>query len=453
MEIKNRKIAVAGMGKTGVDTAFFLAKRGALVYVTENAATEQVKKSAAELETKGIRTEIGGHTEKFMEGAELLVSSPGVPDKSLPIMYAENRKIPVISEIELAFAFSPTKKIIAVTGTDGKTTTTALTGAIFMKAGLPSVVCGNIGNTFIGELDRLDADTWVVLEISSFQLEKTRTFRPLVACLLNIAEDHFDRHLSMENYVDAKKRVFANQGMDNFAVLNHDDSYCRSIARDLKSRKFFFSRENMIEKGVYLNGNVVFSNMSEDTGGIIEIDRTNLWGKGNSENVMASVLTGLICGIDRNTIREAVYEFTPLPHRLEKVAEIKGVLFINDSKSTNPHSVINALSSIEEKNNAILIMGGQNKDISFLSVIPHFKNRVKLLVLLGEAKEFLQAEFKNCKIPVRPVNSMEEAVRIGFKNASSGDIVLLSPGCASFDMFRNYKERGDAFKKAVNSSL
>lgn len=452
MEIKNKKIVVAGMGKTGFDTAVFLAERGADVFVTENGSTEQAKKIASDLEKKGIKTEIGGHTEKFIEGAQMLVPSPGVPNNSLPIRYAETKKIPVISEIELAFAFSPTEKIIAITGTNGKTTTTSLTGAIFKEANIPSVVCGNIGNTFIGEFDKLTADTYVVLEISSFQLEKTKKFRPFIACLLNIAEDHFDRHFTMQNYIDAKKRIFANQTEDDFAILNCDDAYCRDIAKTLKAGTLFFSRKEIPEKGVYLKGKTVFSNMNK-SGEIIDIKKTKLWGKGNSENIMASVLIGLLCGIEETAIRKAVYEFTPLPHRMEKVAEIKSVSFINDSKSTNPHSIINALESIEEKNNAVLIMGGKNKDISFVSVIPYFKNKVKLLVLLGEAKEFLYQEFKNCGIPLKLAGSMKETVGISFQSASAGDIVLFSPGCASFDMFKNYKERGNAFKKEVNSLL
>ncbi|MBN1445026.1 MAG: UDP-N-acetylmuramoyl-L-alanine--D-glutamate ligase [Candidatus Omnitrophica bacterium] len=450
MEIKNKKIVVAGMGKTGLDTAVFLAKRGADVFVTESSASEEVKKTATGLEAKGIKTETGGHTEKFMEGAAMLVPSPGVPDNSLPIRNAENKKIPVISEIELAFAFSPTEKIIAITGTNGKTTTTSLTGAILKEAGIPAAVCGNIGNTFIGEFDKLAPDTHVVLEISSFQLEKTKKFKPFIACLLNIAEDHFDRHFSMRNYTDAKKKIFANQAGDDFAILNYDDFYCMNIAKTLKSKTLFFSRGEISGKGIYLEGKTVFSKLNGSRE-IIEIDKTRLWGKGNSENIMASVLIGLLCGVEDDTIRKAVYGFTPLPHRMEKAAEINGVFFINDSKSTNPHSVINALESIEEKNNAVLIMGGKNKDISFVSVIPYFKNKVKLLVLLGEAKEFLHEEFKNCGIPLKLAGSMKETVSISFQNASAGDIVLFSPGCASFDMFKNYKERGDVFKKEVDS--
>lgn len=452
MEIKNKKIVVAGLGKTGFDTAVFLANRGAYVFVTENTASEGINKNASILKDKGIKTEAGGHTERFLEGAELFVVSPGIPDTSLPVSYALAKKIPLISEIELAFSFSESRKIAAITGTNGKTTTTSLTGALFKNANLPCVVCGNIGNTFIGEIDKIRPDTWVILEVSSFQLEKTVAFRPFVGCLMNVAEDHFDRHPSMKEYVAAKKRLFTNQDEKDLAVLNYDDAYCRDIAGTIKSGKFFFSHNGIREKGVYLKENTIISNLSGNREEITGISGTNLWGKGNEENIMASVLIGLLCGItDKNTIRKTICEFTPLPHRLERAGEVKGIAFINDSKSTNPHSVINALESIEKNSNVVLIMGGKDKGTSFSGVIPHLKNRVKMLILLGETKKILEEEFKYTGIPHKTVNSMKEAVKTGLKNAAAGDIVLFSPGCSSFDMFKDYKERGNVFKKEVQS--
>ncbi|HOL22427.1 MAG TPA: UDP-N-acetylmuramoyl-L-alanine--D-glutamate ligase [bacterium] len=452
MDIKNKKVVVAGMGTTGRESALFLSRKGADVFLTETKATEQIQKEASLLNKKGIKTEIGGHTEKFLAGMEILVVSPGVPDEALPVKYAESRNIPIISEIELAFIFSPTKKIIAITGTDGKTTTTALTGAILRKAGIPAVVCGNIGNPFIGELENVAEDVYVVLEVSSFQLERTKSFKPFIGCLLNIAEDHFDRHHTMKNYVEAKKKAFINQDKNDFAVFNYNDSYCREIAREVKAEVFFFGYNRMKEKGVYAEGDNIFSNI-KDIEEIINIRKTKLWGKGNTENVMASALIGLLCDLSPEHIREAIYTFTPLPHRLERVGEINGVLFINDSKSTNPHSVINALDSIEDNTATILIMGGRNKDMSFSSVLPHFKKKVVLIILMGEAKEELAEEFKNSGVPLILVDTVKDAVRQAFKSAKSGNIVMFSPGCTSFDMFNNYKERGDAFKKEVFSLL
>lgn len=452
MEIKNKKVVVVGMGSTGFETALFLSSKGADVFLTENKNTEEIYKNAILLNEKGIKTEIGGHTEKFIEGMELLVVSPGVPDEALPVRYAESKKIPVISEIELAFNFSPTEKIIAITGTNGKTTTTALVGKILKKADLPSVVCGNIGNPFIGELGKITRDTYVVLEVSSFQLERTKRFKPLIACLLNISEDHIDRHRTMKNYIEAKKRIFVNQDENNFAILNYDDSYCRQIASEIKALKFFLSYNVIKEKGLYVKEDSIISNI-KGIEEIVNIKETKLWGKGNSYNMMAAALTGILCGIKTDVIKEALCKFTPLPHRLEKIAEINGVLFVNDSKSTNPHSVINALDSIEDNRETILIMGGRNKDMSFSTVIPHFKKKVVLIILFGEAKEELAREFSTSGIPLAKVDTLNQAVELSLKNGRKGSIVMFSPGCTSFDMFNNYKERGDAFKKVVLSLL
>ncbi len=454
MEINNKKIVIAGMGKTGIDTALFLESRGADVWVTENNSGEVVENNASLLQNRHIKTETGGHTEKFLEDMDLLVVSPGIPDESLPVKYANAVKIPVISEIELAFRFSKSRNIIAITGTNGKTTTTSLTGALFRNADMDCVVCGNIGNTFIGELDRVSMKTWVIVEVSSFQLEKISQFRPRVACLMNIAEDHFDRHPSMKEYVEAKRRLFINQDGTDFAVFNHDDTLCRNIASTSRAENLFFSQAETAEKGLHMDGTEIISNFNGTAKRIADISGTKLVGKGNEENIMASVLMGLICGItDRKTIERTLHEFIPLSHRLENAGQVDGILFINDSKSTNPHSVINALRSMKKQCNVILIMGGKNKGTSFSGVIPYMDKRVKMLVLMGETKNILAEEFKNTGIPCKIAGTMASAVTTGLENATAGDIVLFSPGCSSFDMFKDYKERGNVFKKEVQSLL
>lgn len=448
MNIKDKKIVVAGLGATGFETALFLSKKGVDVYLTESKITEDISKNISILQSKNIKTEVGGHTEKFVSDMDVLVVSPGVPQEALPVRYAEDRGIPIVSEIELSFMLSPTKKIIAITGTNGKTTTAALTGAILEKTGIPTVVCGNIGNPFIGELENISEDTYVVLEVSSFQLERTSTFKPFIGCLLNIAEDHFDRHKTMENYLTAKKKVFINQNKDGFAVFNYNDLYCRKISEEVKANILFFGHNKITKKGVYEKDNIVFSNLN----GVAELfntEKTKLWGKGNIDNIMASALIGLLCHISTESIIETVYTFAQLPHRLEKVTEINGILFINDSKSTNPHSVINALGSIKDGTKSILIMGGQNKNVSFSSVIPYLSKNVGAIILMGEAKEELAEEFKKTGLPLIFAETVKDAVQQAYKNAESGDIVMFSPGCASFDMFNNYKERGNAFKNEV----
>ena len=448
MDIKNRKILIAGLGETGYDTAIFLLGRGARVFVTEGRSGEKIGKKAAELSRMGARVETGGHTEEFARGAEILVPSPGVPEKSLPLALASRMGIPVLSEIELAYAFSPSRKIISITGTDGKTTTSSMLGLMFCKAGLPYVVCGNIGNSFIGEVENISPETFVILEASSFQLEKTVSFRPFTACLLNIDEDHLDRHVSFENYLSAKARMFFNQEKEDNAVINYDDSNCRNLSEKTRARVFFFSREKKQAKGAYASKGAIYASVNGAENAFSTLGM-HARGPGNIENSMACVITSLLCGLDPAAIQEALSEFKPLAHRFEKVAEINGVLYINDSKATNPHSVMNALKSVVNGGKAILIMGGQNKNVSFEKLVPMVRARVKALVLLGEASETIEDGLKGSGVACFHVRDMGEAVRKSADKAEKGDWVILSPGCASFDMFENYKERGDVFKKEV----
>lgn len=452
MELKNKKTVVVGLGKTGCDTAIFLQERGAEVSVTESGDNPALREKARLLSQRGIKIEMGGHTEKFISKADAIITSPGVPDHSLPLKLAGKKNLPVLSEIELAYIFSPSKKIIAITGTNGKTTTASILGLFFHKAKLPSVVCGNIGNTFIGALKNLKKDTFVILEVSNFQLEKTKLFRPYIGCLLNIDEDHLDRHFSLANYIEAKKRIFSNQNKSDLAVINYDDYNCRAIGQNLKSKTFFFSQAAALEEGAYLKGNKIIS-VTGNSKAVFKKENIQITGRGNNENIMAAVLAGRLCNIEAEIIQDALYEFKPLPHRFEKTAVKKGVVFINDSKATNPHSVINALKSLEPGRETILIMGGQNKNVSFSKLIPLIRKHVKLLILLGEAKETIADQLSEVHIPRIFAADMKEAVRKGAENSKNGDIVLLAPGCASFDMFMNYKERGDVFKKEVELLL
>ncbi len=452
MDVKNKKFVVIGLGETGYYTALFLLKKGASVFITEAVKNKKTLEKAALLSGMGAKTEVGIHTEEFIKEADIIITSPGVPEKSLPLVFAKRQKIQVISEIELAYMFSPSQKIIAVTGTNGKTTTASILGLLFKNAKLPSIVCGNIGNAFIGEMEHIDKNTYVILEASSFQIENIKTFRPAIGCLLNIAPDHIDRHFSFKNYIEAKKKMFINQQETDAAIVNYDNIFCRDVARALKAKTFFFSQRCTLKQGAYLKGDKIIciidkNKMVFNTRGI------RITGKGNKENIMASIIAGSLCKIDTEIIQNTLYEFRPLPHRFEKVAVKKDVIFINDSKSTNPHSVINALRSIEKGSKAILIMGGQNKQMSFTNLVPWIKKYVKLLILLGEAKETIASEVQNAGVPYIFVKNMKEAVQKGASIAQKGDIVLLSPGCASFDMFNNYKERGNVFKKEVELLL
>jgi len=447
IEVKNKKIGIIGLGISGFDTALFLIENGADVYISEKNYNEEIKEKMDILEEKGAKFEIGSHTEKFLKNVDLVVISPGVNEKSENLNFLKKRKIPVISEIELAYNFSKSKKIIGITGTNGKTTTTTLLGEIFKNSNYKSVICGNIGNTFIGEIKNIDENTWIILELSSFQLEKINNFKPYIACLINIDYDHFDRYINMEEYISAKKRIFENQDEKDFSVLNFDNYWIKRLLKEIKSKKFFFSFSKIFNGAYYKNGRILININGKPK--IIETDKTKLYGRGNIENIMASSLISIICGIEINVIQKSIDNFNPLPHRMEIVAKIDGITFINDSKSTNPHSVKNSILSIDRKNKIILILGGKDKGFPYHQLKKYLKDRVKFIILFGEAKERIKNELKSLNIPIETVENLSDCVKLAKKIGKKGDVVLFSPGCSSFDMFKNYKERGDVFKKEV----
>jgi UDP-N-acetylmuramoylalanine--D-glutamate ligase len=451
MEIKNRKIGIIGLGISGFDSSIFLIDNGANVYISEKNYNDEIKERIDILKEKGAKIEIGSHTEEFLKDVDFVVISPGVDERIENLDFLKKRGIPVISEIELAYNFSKSKKIIGITGTNGKTTTTTLLGEIFKNSNYKSVVCGNIGNTFIGEIKNIDEDTWVILEISSFQLEKIKSFKPYIACLLNIDYDHFDRYSNMEEYISAKKRIFENQDEKDFSVLNFDNYWIKRLLKEIKSKKLFFSFSKIFNGAYYENGEI-FINVDGKTRRI-KTDKIKLYGKGNIENIMACSLISVLCGIEEDIVQKTIENFKPLPHRMEIVAEIDDIVFINDSKSTNPHSVRNSILSIDKKNKIILILGGKDKGFPYYQLKKYLKDRVKFIILFGEAKGRIKNELKSLNIPIETVESLRDCILLAKKIGKRGDTVLFSPGCSSFDMFKNYKERGDVFKKEVLSLL
>jgi UDP-N-acetylmuramoylalanine--D-glutamate ligase len=446
--IKGKKIGIIGLGISGFDAGIFCLENGGEVYISEKNINEDIKEKAEILKEKGAKVETGKHTPEFFKDVEFVIISPGIDERNEFIDFLKKRKIPIISEIELAYNFSKSKKIIAITGTNGKTTTTTMVGNIFKKAGYPSVVCGNIGNTFIGEIKNIEDKTWIILEVSSFQLEKIVNFRPYISCLLNIDYDHFDRYSNMEEYINAKKRIFENQKENDYSVLNFDDYYTKKLLKGIKTHKIFFSFSKIFN-GIYYKSGAIFLNLNNKNLKIFETKNLKIEGRGNIANIMASSLISILSGIDIETIKLAIENFGGLPHRMEKVAEIDGIIYINDSKSTNPHSIKNSILSLKGKNNIILILGGKDKGFPYHQLKKHLKNRVKFIILLGEAKERIRKELLSSNIPMEYVENLKEAVILSKKIGKKGDFVLFSPGCSSFDMFKNYKERGDAFKKEV----
>ncbi|HOJ39898.1 MAG TPA: UDP-N-acetylmuramoyl-L-alanine--D-glutamate ligase, partial [bacterium] len=447
---RTKQILVVGMGETGWATARYLKKSGACVRVTEQANTPQLQEKARRLKEQGIEVELGQHTEGFVRDSDLVVTSPGVPPESLPLKLALAAGKPVWSEVEIAWRLSPTRKVIAVTGTNGKTTTTSLLGFLLKQCRWPHLICGNIGNPFIGELDKLTADTWVVLEVSSFQLEYIEQFKPLVGVLLNITPDHLDRYPSFEEYALTKLRLFSRQGEEDWAVINHDDVFCFSRSQHISSRKLFFSLIPGKADLWYERESIWLKQPVKQE--VCSLRGANLFGTGNLQNMLAVAGVSLILRIGRGVLEKTLQDFRPLAHRMEKVADINGVSFVNDSKSTNVDSVRKALETFAP-GSVILIMGGKDKGFSFAELCPLVKEKVSYLLLLGETAKKIAADLEASGVRVEFVSSLSEAVQKGYQQARPGKTVLLSPGCSSFDMFTNYKERGDVFKKTVQALL
>ena len=446
MDLKGKKVLVVGLAKTGMVAAKFLADQGAIVTVTDIKGYEELKDNVKALSDLTIKFELNGHRIESFESADLIVVSPGVPLNIFPLLRAKEKNVEIISEIELAYRFIRTP-IIAVTGTNGKTTTTALIGEILKSSGYSIFVGGNIGNPLVEYiLSDKDAD-YVVAEISSFQLEAIKDFKAFIALILNISEDHMDRHTSFDDYIFSKLNIFNNQTEKDYAVLNKDDLFLLKYIQELKAKTFWFSRKKKVISGCYVEeGRIVFVDKEKKYGPALE--DIPLPGVHNIENVMAAWIVGEIVGINRNKAIKAIRGFQPFPHRLQKVAEIKGVLFYNDSKGTNVGATLKALESF--KGSLILIMGGKDKGGSYAPLAEEIKKKVKAMILMGEAKERIFSALGDL-VPTEMVKSLNEAVIRSFELAQEGDIVLFSPACSSFDMFVDYKERGRRFIEEVKA--
>ncbi|MBI5589588.1 MAG: UDP-N-acetylmuramoyl-L-alanine--D-glutamate ligase [Deltaproteobacteria bacterium] len=460
MDLNRKNVLVVGLGMTGLATARFLHHRGAVVTVTDMAAEENLVSSVLELHQLGIRTELGGHCRESFGSSDLIVLSPGVPHTHDFLMEAGRKGIPVIGEIELASRFIR-DPIIAITGTNGKTTTTSLLGNMLAACGMRVFVGGNIGNPLIGYVDRDEKADWVVLEVSSFQLDTIDTFRPDIGILLNITADHLDRYADMAGYAASKGRIFQNQTLEDIAILNGADPWVLSEAGRIRSRKWVFNGSSTLEEGARLNGNeltlaftscpslrAVFPCAQTALGSArLDLGESRLYGKHNQENICAAVMAAIAAGGDVRNIQSALNQFKGLSHRIEFVRTVNGITYVDDSKATNVDAVYRALESFQEP--VILIMGGRDKGGDYGILEKAMQNHVKLLILLGEASELIAAALGNL-VPTVRVSSMQAAVTNAHQAATSGDVVLLSPACSSFDMFRSYAHRGDVFQGEVN---
>ena len=444
MDLKGKKVLVVGLARTGIATAKFLKAKGSLVTATEVKPKEEMKEAVQALKGMDISTEWGGHqTETFLK-QDIIVVSPGVDLNIEPIQKAIKQGVRVVSEIELAYHFIHAP-IIAVTGTNGKTTTTLLVGEMLKEDGRKVGVGGNVGEPLILFADGKDRWEVLVVEISSFQLEAIKDFRPRISVLLNITEDHLDRYPRYDDYIEAKVRIFANQNSGDLAVLNRDDPIVMQFREKVKAKKVLFSLKEKLGEGAFLNGQTIFLRLGEK-GEEYSIAKTPLEGIHNVENMMAALTTARIFGCSKKSIQTVLDRFKGLEHRLEFVREIKGVRFYNDSKGTNVGSVVKSLQSFSEP--VTLIAGGKDKngDLSPLEAL--IQKRVKHLILIGEAKERMNRELGGLTDTVM-AKTMEKAVLLARQKAKAGEVVLLSPACSSFDMFKDYKERGKVFKEAV----
>ena len=447
MDVKNKRVLVVGLGKSGVASALFLKARGARVTVSDSKTPDELKEEIPTLLDEGIAVETGGHGERTFQNQDLIVVSPGVPVDAPPLVQARALGEEVIGEIELAAQFFP-GRIVAITGSNGKTTTTTLTGEIVAKGAFPTVVGGNIGTPAISLVAGATPDTIAVLEVSSFQLETIETFRAHIAVVLNVTPDHLDRHRTFATYTDAKARIFENQRPDDFAVLNGDDPTCVELASRTRAQVFWFSRKEEVKQGADVDqGRILF----RDAKGQREIMLSSeipLKGVHNLENVLAAVCVGALSGVEPKHIREAVRGFRAVEHRLEHTATVRGVEYYNDSKATNVDATIKALESFPA--NIHLILGGKDKGSDYTVLNDLLRERVKRVYTIGAAADKIESHIKGAA-EIVPAETLENAIRRAAESARPGDIVLLAPACASFDQFRNYEHRGKVFKAVVRA--
>ena len=451
MDTAGKEVLVFGLGISGIGAGSLLEKRGARVVLydgNEKLDKDKIREQLGEDSSARIIT--GPFPEELLGELDLVVLSPGVPTDLPVIEKMREMGIEIIGEIELAYLFGR-GEILAITGTNGKTTTTSLLGEIAKNAFDSVFVVGNIGNPYTAVVDQTRDDSVIVAEMSSFQLESIVTFRPRVSAILNLTPDHLNRHHTMEAYIQAKENITRNQTEEDFCVLNYEDEVLRKFGESLRAQVIWFSSARKLEAGIYLeDGHIIYRGAKGAEELLCSVDELQLLGTHNYENVMAASAMAIAYGVPMDVIRDTVKAFRGVEHRIEFVAEKGGVAYYNDSKGTNPDAAIKAVQAM--KRPTVLIGGGYDKQSDYREWIESFGGKVKLLVLLGATKEKIAAQAKECGFTDYVfADSFDEAVQRAASAAAPGDAVLLSPACASWDMFRSYEERGDKLKEIVNS--
>ena len=451
----NERVLVIGLGRSGRASVAVLQPRVAQVYGTDEGSQSTLAPALAKLEAAGVPFVAPDALGEILPKVTVAVLSPGIPLNGELVRRIQAAGVPVFSEVEVAYRICKAP-IVALTGTKGKSTTTALIGAIFREAGYTTYVGGNIGNALIAETAVAKPEDWVIAEVSSFQLESIRSFKPRISCIINVTPDHLDRYHSMDEYAEAKFRIFANQGPGDTFVGNLDDPIVAAAPGEdntrIRARALWFAREPHRQTTLYMRNetSIVYAPPTGDPRPveIMNVNEIPLHGAHNVDNVMAAILVALAAGIDRTAIAAGVRAFQPLHHRLETVLERDGVMYVDDSKATNPGAVIAALRSFDRP--IVLIAGGKSKGTEFSELGKVISSRTKAAVLIGEAAADIAKHVKRSK--VARAASMDEAVAIAASFAENGDVVLLSPGCASFDMFASAEARGEAFAAAVTGA-
>jgi UDP-N-acetylmuramoylalanine--D-glutamate ligase len=444
MELRGKRVLVVGLARTGVATALFCAARGARVTATDSRTQPEIGEMVATLQDAGVTLEFGGHQEKTFLEQDLIVPSPGVPADETHLQAAGAKGITIWSEIELAYRYLK-GRLIGITGSNGKTTTTSLVDHILKTAGMQTILAGNIGTPLIGCVDAMKDDTWTVVELSSFQLELIDTFRPNIGVFLNLTPDHLDRHHTMEAYRAAKARLFENQTAEDAAVLNADDVATTPFAPALP-RVYWFSRKQRVAQGAYVRGEEVVFRQDGAEEVLFKLENVPLVGAHNVENTLAAAAAARLAGATVTAIVKGVSTFAGVEHRLEFVAEIGGVRYYNDSKATNVDATLKALDSFPGR--ILIILGGKDKGSDYTVLRQPLREKAILALLIGAAAEKIEKQVSG-SVALERAETLERAVETASHAAQRGDVVLLAPACASFDQFQNYEHRGRVFKDLV----
>ena len=449
LDLAGKKVLIIGAARSGIAAAKFLQARGSVVALTDRKELDKWSDEARALKEIGVGLLPGEVPTWLLDQLELVVVSPGVPSNIIPIRYAERAGAEVIGEVELAFRYLK-GRVIAITGSNGKTTTTTLIGELLRDAGLNVQVGGNIGTALISMVETSSDDGWTVVEVSSFQLETIKNFHPSIAVVLNVTPNHMDRYETFNDYAAAKHRIFMNQDSDDVAVLNADDDTVSSWERGLKARVVKFSTKRELESGLFLRGQELVVRNDEDRV-VIRADEMKLRGLHNVENALAALAAGLAAGASIESMHQTVKNFEPVEHRLEFVTELNGVKFYNDSKATSVDATLKALEAFaNDEGKVVLILGGLGKKAPYEPLARLVKEKVRKLVLVGDDAETIAHELGGYAAFER-ASDMKDAVHRSFAASEKGDVVLLAPACASFDMFESFEHRGKVFKQEVQS--